>query len=204
MLELARLRSERMCSVNGNHPTLSRGALCIEEKGADMDVFEAVSTVLAIRKFKADPIPDPVLDKIVQAGHLTASAMNRQPWHFVVVEDKATLVEIGRLAKTGPYVAEAPVAIVVGREARSAITISDVARAIQSMILTAWAEGIGSNWVGFSDLDAIQVLVGIPENYEVIAVLPLGYPDQPAGRGQKKRKPIGEVVSRGHYGEPWS
>ena len=54
-----------------------------------MDVFEAVRTVLAVRTYRPGPIPHDVVARIVEAGRLTGSSMNQQPWHFVVVDDKA-------------------------------------------------------------------------------------------------------------------
>ena len=77
-------------------------------------VFEAVRTVLAVREYRDEPIPADVLDRIVEAGHLSASSMNRQPWHFVVVTGREALSELGGLVRTGPYIARAAAAIVVG------------------------------------------------------------------------------------------
>jgi nitroreductase len=76
-------------------------------------VFEAVRTVLAIREFQDKPIPDDVLRRIVEAGHLTASARNLQPWHFVIVKDREGLRELGVLVKTGPYIAGSAAAILL-------------------------------------------------------------------------------------------
>lgn len=168
-----------------------------------MDVFEAVRTVLAVRSYRPDPVPKDVVARIVQAAHLTASSMNRQPWRFVVVEDKDALREIAVLAKTGPYIAEAPLAIVVAVEKESRFGVSDGSRAIQSMVLAAWAEGVGSNWVGFRGMEEIGGLLGIPAAYEILAVVPFGYPAQAVGKGRKKRKPLGEVASRGRFGTAW-
>src|SRR5438093_6943564 len=78
-----------------------------------MEVFEAVQTALAIRNYKATPVPQEVVRRIVEAGRLTGSAMNTQPWHFIVVDEKDTLNQLGAIARTGPYVAQAPLAIVV-------------------------------------------------------------------------------------------
>src|SRR6266700_2804889 len=110
-----------------------------------MEVFDAVRTVLAVRQFRDKAIPESIVREIVEAGHLTASSMNGQPWHFLIVEAKETLQQIGSLAKTGPYIAQAPLAIVVGIES-SPYGVADASRAIQSMVLTAWEYGIGSNW----------------------------------------------------------
>jgi nitroreductase len=104
-----------------------------------MDVFEAIRTVLAVRQFRDQAVPEPIIKQIIEAGRLTASGSNSQPWRFIVVENKQTLRQLGTLAKTGPYIAQAPLAIVVGVEKNSPLGVSDASRAIQDMILTAWA-----------------------------------------------------------------
>ncbi|MGA2489493.1 MAG: nitroreductase family protein, partial [Anaerolineales bacterium] len=126
-----------------------------------MEVFDAVRTVLAVRAYKDKPIPVDAVHKIVEAAWLTASSRNGQPWHFIVVENRETLKKLGALARTGPYIAQVPLAVVVAMD-QSPYAVSDVSRAIQSMILTAWSERIGSNWVGFQNVDEIKPLLGIP------------------------------------------
>ncbi len=167
-----------------------------------MDVFEAVRTVLAVRAYADTPVPPEVVRRIVEAGRLTASSRNGQPWHFIVVEKRETLRQLGALARTGPYIAQAPVAIVVVME-RSPYAVSDASRAIQSMILTGWAEGIGSNWVGFQSLAEVKRLLGIPDHLEVLAIVPFGYPAEARRRGKKKRKLLSEVAHRERFGQPF-
>jgi nitroreductase len=166
-----------------------------------METFDAIRTVLAVRHFKDTPIPEPVVRQIVEAGRLTASAGNSQPWHFIVVRDRETLRRLGQLASTGPYIAQAPLAIVVVMD-RSPIAVSDGSRAIQDMILAAWSQGVGSNWVGFNGLPEVNRFLGIPEEVSVLAILPFGYPVEAVGKGQKKRKPLGEVAYNERWGKP--
>lgn len=166
-----------------------------------MEVFEAVRTVLAVRQFQEKPVPEPLVRQIVEAGHLTASSRNGQPWHFIVVENKETLRKLGALVPTGPYIAQAPLAIVVGME-HSPYAVSDASRAIQSMILTAWAQGIGSNWAGFENLAQVNAVLGVPQDIELLAILPFGYPVAAVGKGQKKRKPLEEVAHRERWNQP--
>jgi len=168
-----------------------------------MEVFDAVRTVLAVRQFQDKPIPEPIIQQIVEAGHLTASSMNGQPWHFIVIQDKDMLRQLGTLAQTGPYIAHAPLAIVVGME-QSPYGVSDGSRAIQSMILTAWAQGVGSNWVGFENLPQVNSVLGMPSEIEILAILPFGYPVEAIGKGQKKRKPLGEIAHRERWGQPFT
>jgi nitroreductase len=166
-----------------------------------MEVFDAVRTLLAVRNYRDKPVPPEVVRRIVEAGRLTGSSMNRQPWHFIVVENRDTLRQLGALAKTGPYIAQAPLAIVVAIE-RTMFSVSDASRAIQSMILTAWSEGVGSNWVGFRGLEEVKSLLSIPDELEVLAIIPFGYPARP-GKGKKKRKSIAEVAHLERFGQPF-
>ena len=168
-----------------------------------MEVFDAVRTVLAVRGYQDKPVPEDVIRRVVEAGHLTASSQNGQPWHFIVVEQRETLQQLGTLAKSGPYTADAAFAVVVVIS-QSRFGVSDGSRAIQSMMLTAWAEGVGSNWVGFLGLDPVKPLLNIPEEMEILAIVPFGYPAKHVGRGKKNRKPMSEVVSREKFGEPFS
>lgn len=167
-----------------------------------METIEAIRTVLAVRRFRDTPIPDAIVREIVEAGRLTASSKNGQPWHFIIVEDPNTLSQLGKLAATGPYIAEAVAAIVVAIS-DSRFGVSDASRAIQSMILAAWSHGVGSNWVGFANLEAVNPALGIPSKLKVLAIVPLGYPSQPVGRGHKERKPLGEIASRERFGQPY-
>ena len=167
-----------------------------------METFDAICTVLAVRHFKDTPIPESIVQQIVEAGRLTASGSNSQPWHFIVVRDKETLRQLGQLARTGPYIPQAPLAIIVAMD-RSPLAISDGSRAIQNMILAAWSQGIGSNWVGYNNLPEVNPLLGIPEEVSVLAIFPFGYPADSIGKGQKKRKPLGEVAFQERWGKPF-
>ncbi len=167
-----------------------------------MDVFEAVRTVLAVRGYQDKPVPKEVIRRVVESAQLTASSMNGQPWHFIVIEDRDTLPKIGAAAKTGPYIAQAAFAVVVAID-RTKFAVSDGSRAIQSMILTAWSEGVGSNWTGFMGTNEVKPLLGIPEDCDILAIVPFGYPAKPVGKGKKQRKPLSEVASREKFGQPF-
>jgi nitroreductase len=169
-----------------------------------MEVFEAVRTVLAVREYQDKSVPPDVVRRIVEAGRLTGSATNAQPWHFIVVENRETLGRLGDVATSGPYVAQAPLAVVVAME-RTRFAISDGSRAIQSMMLTAWADGVASNWVGFvGGLTGVNPILGIPSTLDVLAVVPFGYPTRRLGKGKKQRKPLSQVAHRERYGQPFA
>jgi nitroreductase len=170
-----------------------------------MNVHEAVRTVLAVRSYQDRAIPDDVVHGIVEAGRLTGSSMNKQPWHFIVVRERGALRRLGELVRSGPYIAQAPLAIAVAVERDSQFAVSDASRAVQSMVLTAWESGVASNWTGFiGGLDAVAEFLGVPSNMTVLVVLPFGFPATAAGAGKKQRKPLGEIASRERYGQPFS
>lgn len=160
-----------------------------------MRVEEAVRTLLAVRAYTDQPVPDEVIHRILEAGRLTASSMNKQPWHFVVVRDRKALADLAPATGHGPYIADAAFAIVVAVDKASIFGLSDASRAVQDMMLVAWEQGVGSNWVGFiGGLTAVNALLGIPDDLDVVCVVPFGYPAQAAGKGKKQRKPLDEIV----------
>ena len=128
--------------------------------------------------------------------------MNRQPWHFIVVQNRDSLRQLGALAKTGPYIAQVALAIVVVIQ-RTPFSVSDGSRAIQSMMLTAWSEGVGSNWVGFMGMTDVKPLLGIPDDLDVLAIIPFGYPARPVGKGKKNRKSLSQVAHLERFGRPF-
>jgi nitroreductase len=167
-----------------------------------VSVFDTVRTALAVRSYQDKPIPEDAIQRIIDAARLTGNSMNQQPWYFIVIQDRETLNKLGDMIEYGPYVSQAPLAIAVVID-RTRFAVSDGSRAIQSMVLTAWDEGIGSNWVGFMGPDDVKPVLGIPDDRDLLAVVPFGYPDQPTGKGDKKRKPKSEVVFGERFGEPY-
>ncbi len=97
---------------------------------------------------------------------------------------------LGQLARTGPYIPQAPLAIIVAMY-HNPLAVSDGSRAIQDMTLAAWSQGVGSNWVGYNNLPEVNPLLGIPEEVSVLAIHLFGYPAEAIGKGQKKRKASG-------------
>lgn len=167
-----------------------------------MDVFECVRRRIETREFRPDPIPQAVIRKILEAGRWSPSQRNRQPWHFIVIQDRRTLTQLGALAPSGPYLADAPLAIAVVTTGARAPLI-DGTRAISSMQLVAWAEGLGSCWIGSVDRDRVKELLGIPQEHELITVLPFGYPTDAAQSLKKRRKPLHEIAHLERFGMPY-
>lgn len=165
-----------------------------------MDVFDCIQSRPAVRRFRSEPIPEAILKKILQAGRQAHSQRNRQPWRFVVVQNRETLQQIGALASSGPYIADAPLAIALAIDGAKNPYI-DATRAAECLMLTAWSEGIGSCWVGGMDRPKIKELLAIPEEAELVTVIPFGYPTDEEKTQKKVRKRLSTVAYRERYGQ---
>ena len=167
-----------------------------------MEVFEAVRTLLAVRNYRDEQVPQELIRQVLESARLTASSMNRQEWDFILITERQRLVELGKLASSGGYLAQAAfaVAVLVG-DYRSAP--ADGGRAVQDMMLTAWAEGVGSNWVGNVNTGEIRNLLQVPEDRTLLTIVPFGYPREALGAGIKDRKPFDEVIHQDRYGQEY-
>ncbi len=138
----------------------------------------------SIRRFKSKAVARKDLVEIVNAGRLAASAGNRQPWQFLIVDDKS-LVEnlfasLGWLGGT-PDEKSRPTALVVVMLANPKdqwSAFADGGAAVQNMQLAAWDKGIGSCWIGSADAGTVAKYLKIPAELKVFSVLALGYPDE--------------------------
>ena len=168
-----------------------------------MEVFECLRTRLTIRIFKPDPVPPEVAERILEAGRLAPSSRNLQPWHFILIRNPETLRAIGRIATSGAFVADAPMAIAIAMENADRPEL-DAGRVLQQMELAAWAEGLGTCFVGLRVAEQhrqVTELLGIPEGVELITVLPFGYRlDSVRGSGPKQRKRMDEITHGERFG----
>lgn len=164
-----------------------------------METLECLRSRVAVRAFRPDPIPNAVLRRVLEAGRWAPSSKNSQPWHFIVIQDRDRLRTLSRLTATGPFLAEAPLAIAVATIGAK-MPLVDATRAIERMVLAAWDQGIGCCWIGNYDADGVKRLLGLPEEAVFITALPFGYPASRAIRG-KQRRPLREIVHWERYGE---
>lgn len=167
-----------------------------------MNVFQAVKSMLAVRDYRQQAIAKETVIQIVEGARLTGSSRNTQQWNFVVVHDPETLKELGKRASTGPYIADAPLAIAVVVP-DSPVGYIDGTRAAQDMMLVAWEAGIGSNWVGNVNNEAVKELLNVPRELMILTVIPFGYPAQEIGTGTKDRKPLQEIMHAERFGQPF-
>jgi len=172
-----------------------------------MEVYQCIRTRRTVREFKPDPVPQSVVQKILQAGRWAPSSSNSQAWHFIVIQDRDTLSALGNIASQGRFIGQAPLAITIVMD-NAARPQLDAGRALQQMELMAWSEGLGTCFVGVRDAEqqeAVKELLAIPEGMELITILPFGYrPDFIGAKGQgTPRKPMAEIAHRERFGEQY-
>lgn len=115
-------------------------------KEANMDAMEALVTRRSCRQFSSREVGRDLIEKIVDAGRLAATARNVQPWEFVVVVDAAARRELAGMTDTGRFIADAPVCIAVLTK-ETKYYLEDGSAATQNLLVAAHALGLGSCWV---------------------------------------------------------
>ena len=193
-------------------PEVPEGTPALGEKSSDSDAgapvgptpafdfWKAIYTRRSIRRFKPDPVPREIVAQVLHAGIWAPSSCNYQMWDFVAVDDP----EVNRrLAALSLQMANAPVNIVVayGREFSEEgwANVQSASAAIQNMSLAAHVLGAGTFWITqMGDREKVREIVGLPEDRLVVAVLALGYPRSPAGKGPRRR-PMAHVAHWNHY-----
>lgn len=167
-----------------------------------MEVFECIRSRRTVREFKPDPVPETIVRAILQAARWAPSSSNSQPLHFIVIEDRKMLAQLGEVATQGPFIAAAPMAIAIVMENAFRPQL-DAGRAIQQMELVAWSEGLGTCFVGFNAHDQaerVKELLNVPAELELVTVLPFGYRKEGPKRGGVPRKSMAKVAHRERYG----
>lgn len=166
-----------------------------------MDTFEAIRTRRTTRTFLPTKVPDETIGKILEAGRLAPSARNLQPWHFIVIQDSSTLKQLGALCTTGRFIERASCAVAVVTDPTNSWHEIDGARAVQSMELAGWNEGVGTCWIGSMERDRIKDLLAIPKGLHLLTILPFGYAVETNAPRRKTKKRPDEVCHWGRFGQ---
>jgi nitroreductase len=173
-----------------------------------MDVFEAVQDRRSIRSYQDKPVEREKKEKILEAGRLAPSAKNLEPWRFIAVTDaqKRKALSGGTWAK---FLVQSPLVIVAcgDRKASPDWYAVDVALAVENMVLTAVGEGLGTCCVGSFNEKDVKALLKVPENFEVLVMLAVGYPIDKVDLSSKllnlvsTRKSLSEVANEEEFGK---
>ena len=166
-------------------------------KSGEPGLFETIAARTSIRKFDpSKPVADIDIEKLLKAGMCAPSAMDRRPWEFIVVQDKAKLAALGRRLPYSRCENGAQAAIVVCGNLDNGLPgrgkeywIHDCSAATMNILLAAKGLGLGAVWTGvYPGEDRVAVVrevLSIPEGYAPLNVIPIGYPaENPTPKGK--------------------
>jgi nitroreductase len=168
-----------------------------------MDLMQAIRARRSIRAFLDRPVEEDKLLAVLEAGRLAPSARNMQDWKFIVVQDATARNNLAVAARNQQFVGQAPVVIAACGTSDLVMTCGqpayaiDVAIALDHMTLAAANLQLGTCWIGAFYEDKVKEILGVPPEIRVVALMPLGYPDQhPEPRPRKK---MDEIVAWEHW-----
>jgi nitroreductase len=177
-------------------------------------MLEIITSRQSDRRYSNKPVEKEKLGRILEAGRMSPSACNAQPWKFVVVTDPGLLKKVAQAASTkllhmNRFVDQAPVMLVIVREKPNVVSkvggtiknkdysLIDIGISSENICLQAKAEGIGSCMIGWFDEDGVRKILGIPKAKRVELIITLGY--SLSEYRTKNRKPMEEVISYDRY-----
>jgi len=163
-----------------------------------MEAIEAILGRRSIRKYTGEPVSDDQVKRLLEAAMAAPSAHNRQPWHYVVISDKATLLEIPKFHNYSKMLEQAALAIVVcgdlDLEAGTGFWVQDCAASTQNILLAAKATGLGAVWLGAYPneglVKGLRSLLKLPEKIVPFCIISVGHPSEekpPGNRYDEKR-----------------
>jgi nitroreductase len=167
-----------------------------------VDTYLAITSRRDVKRYAPGAIPADVVSRILDAGRLSGSAVNRQPWQFLVLETPELRAGVAETVYEPANLRSAAVVVAVVGRGKGPVAF-DCGRAVQSMLLAAWNEGIAGSPNGLADQDRATELLGLGEDERLQIVLSFGYPARPrdpAARSPSEwstlanRKQLDEVV----------
>ncbi len=152
-----------------------------------MDAMKCILTRTSIRKFSDKPVTSTEVTRLLEAGMAAPSAVNMQPWIFVVVDARELLDLLAEKLPYAKMLKDAPLAIIVCGDLRRTLDqrereywVEDCSAAAQNILLAAHAIGLGAVWTAVhpvaSRIDAVQSILNMPEYLVPLNVIPVGYP----------------------------
>lgn len=150
-------------------------------------MLEAIWKRASVRSYKADDVPDEVLEEVLRAAFHAPTAINARPWHIIVVKDPAKREHLAGTHQYAGFCGDAPVVLVFcANPARSSHWwIEDCSAAVENAMIEAVNQGLGTCWIGcrggggmdFGREEYVRKALGIPDHIRVLALVTLGYPE---------------------------
>ena len=164
-----------------------------------MDVFKAIKSRYSVRGYKHDPVSDADLAQVLEAALQAPTAANRQPFRIIVIHTAGREEELARIYGRRWFLSAPLVLAVVAVPGEAWRRMDDkpyhevdATIAMDHMVLAATALGLGTCWIAAFDPAAARDVLGLPDDVELVAITPLGYPDKASAN--TGRKPLEEIV----------
>ncbi len=179
-----------------------------------MELMETILTRHSVRDFRDEPVPEEVLQDMLEAARLAPSAQNRQPWRFIILRDREKIRSLaancGLIGLSNFFIKKAPMLVIACADTDKNLRVNgqdyylvDTTIAFHQMILTAWSHGIGSCWLAAFSEKKLKSWLQLPKSWRIIALSPFGYPAEKTGvyskvlktfAGSKDRLPLEQIV----------
>lgn len=171
-------------------------------------VLDNIASRKSVRSYTNEQVPDEMIEKLLRAAMAAPTAMNTQPWEFIVIKERASLDALAAKLRYAKMLSQAPLAIVVcahteqvlpdGSRRALGLWEHDASAATQNILLAAEALGLGAVWTAATDERGQMVsdALGLPADVKSLCVIPIGFP---AGDEKPKDKWKPEKI---HY-EKW-
>ncbi len=166
-----------------------------------MEFMDVVHKRRSIRRYKPDPIPEEKLRAVLEAARLAPSWGNRQCWKYIIVTDE----NLKKKITMRDWAAQAPIVIVgcadpskSGNKFEQTYYMLDMGISMEHLMLAAAEQGLGTCWIGGQyEESVIKQTLGIPQEFRVVALTPLGFPDE--APEPRTRKSLDEISSRNKW-----
>ena len=170
-----------------------------------MDTYQTILALRSVRRFDLSrPIDEAALQRILQAGRMSGSSKDSQPWWFIVIKDRERLQALAETGNYAQHLAGAAFAIAIVFDPQFYRGEFDSGRTAQNMMLAAWNDGLGSCIASMHREDDCKAVLGVPAELRLQHIISFGYPlptDQSIAAVPKRpRKPLAEIVMQ----ERWS
>ena len=188
--------------------TACNGQSEVKNESNDNGMLETIMTRTSIRQYTDQPVEKEKIEAMLRAGMAAPTAVNAQPWHFVVVSDKAKLSELAAANPRAGMLKSAPLAIVVCGDMTKAMEgkgrqfwIQDCSAATENILLAAHAQGLGAVWTALYPMEEriqpVSEALKLPDTLIPLCTVVIGYP---AEQPEPKNKWKPENVSYNEYG----
>lgn len=160
-----------------------------QQPADDSGAYQTILSRTSVRAYTDQKVEKTKIEKLLRAAMAAPTAVNKQPWHFVVIEDKHVLEQIAEEIPTAKMAARAPLAITICGDMEKALDgegrgfwVQDASAATENLLLAAHAMGLGAVWTSVypikDKVEATRALLNLPETIVPLGTIVIGYPKE--------------------------